>query len=281
MSAREAFGALATHALAEVVTHARRLCDADDADGVHQVRVALRRLRGAIALFKPVVADSAVHAIKARLKALADDLAPAREIDVLLSGAYARADWRGEDSAVRVGFGRRLSAARTAAYVRARRAVQEEPLRGLATDVLAWIESGPWTGPDAPRAAVRDRPAAALAARALDRCRRRALRHPARFGRLPPDARHALRITIKTLRLAAETFSPLFPAHPRRRRRFLARTKALLDDLGDLNDVVAVDRITLGPLPSPITAWASDRERAVARAAAGSWSRFRRAKRFW
>ena len=281
MTAREAFGALATHALAEVVTHARRLRDADDADGVHQVRVALRRLRGTIALFKPVVADGAVGAIKARLKALADDLAPAREIDVFLSGAFARADWTGENSSARVAFGRRLRAARNAAYFRARRAVQEEPLRALASDVLAWIDSGPWTGPDAPRGAVRDRPVTALAVRALDRCRRRALKHAARFERLAPDARHALRVTVKTSRLAVEAFSPLFPAHPKRRRRFLAGTKALLGDLGDLNDVVAVDRILLGPMPSPIAAWASDRERVVARTAARSWNRFRRAKRFW
>src|SRR5690606_24945293 len=58
-------------------------------EGVHQMRVALRRLRSALRIFGKVLACDAVSDLDARLKTLARALGPARDWDVFLAGAGA------------------------------------------------------------------------------------------------------------------------------------------------------------------------------------------------
>jgi hypothetical protein len=53
-----------------------------DPDGLHQMRVALRRLRAAISLFSDVFADTQTDTVKSELKWIAGELGPARELDV-------------------------------------------------------------------------------------------------------------------------------------------------------------------------------------------------------
>ena len=55
-----------------------------NAEALHQMRIALRRLRAAISLFSAVVTDPRVEAIKTELKWLGRELAPARDLDSFL-----------------------------------------------------------------------------------------------------------------------------------------------------------------------------------------------------
>jgi len=55
-----------------------------DETALHQMRVALRRLRAAVSLFSVVVGDDRAEAIKTELRWLARELGPARELDTLL-----------------------------------------------------------------------------------------------------------------------------------------------------------------------------------------------------
>ena len=58
---------------------------ARDETALHQMRVALRRLRAAISLFSVVVGDDRASGIKAELRWIAQELGPARDLDTLLS----------------------------------------------------------------------------------------------------------------------------------------------------------------------------------------------------
>src|SRR5215469_14499843 len=55
-----------------------------DPEGVHQMRVGLRRLRAAMSLFSALLRDPQTEAIKTELKWLAGELGPARELEVLV-----------------------------------------------------------------------------------------------------------------------------------------------------------------------------------------------------
>jgi triphosphatase len=68
------------HALAN-----QRSVSAGDAEGIHQMRVGLRRLRAALSLFKPLIESAETESIKTELKWLTDELAPARDFDVLVT----------------------------------------------------------------------------------------------------------------------------------------------------------------------------------------------------
>jgi triphosphatase len=55
-----------------------------DPEGLHQMRVALRRLRAGISLFSDMLTDSQTNSLKVDLKWIAGELGPAREIEVFL-----------------------------------------------------------------------------------------------------------------------------------------------------------------------------------------------------
>jgi inorganic triphosphatase YgiF len=60
-------------------------------EGVHQMRVGLRRLRAAMSLFSQVLPRQRSEKIKPELKWLTKELAPAREIDVFVKEKISRA----------------------------------------------------------------------------------------------------------------------------------------------------------------------------------------------
>ena len=62
-----------------------------DAEGVHQARVGLRRLRAAISLFGGMLLDPRSSTIKRELKWITGELAPARDLDVFIKGVVTPA----------------------------------------------------------------------------------------------------------------------------------------------------------------------------------------------
>ena len=59
-------------------------------DGIHQMRVALRRLRAALSLFKESMPADDRKRLRSQAGALAKTLGPARELDVLVAGRSGR-----------------------------------------------------------------------------------------------------------------------------------------------------------------------------------------------
>ncbi|MDB5455908.1 MAG: adenylate cyclase [Caulobacter sp.] len=248
-STGEALQAAGRAALGQMADSSEALRARPAPEGVHQLRVASRRLRALLSTFKPLAVDTAAAQLKAELKWLAGELDAARNLDVFVGEVWrpaaagaadppAAADPAGADSATdgMAAFGRALLAAQAAAYVRMEGAVESARFRALLLEAAAWLEAGAWTTSEA-LAAVRDRPAREFAAHALGRRRRGVLKHGAHLGRLDRAARHHLRIRGKKLRYATEALATLFPEHPKRAERFIDALKALQDGLGALNDL--------------------------------------------
>jgi CHAD domain-containing protein len=57
---------------------------AGDPEGLHQMRVALRRLRAAMSLFSGMLTDPQTKALKDEFKWITAELGPAREFEVFL-----------------------------------------------------------------------------------------------------------------------------------------------------------------------------------------------------
>jgi triphosphatase len=53
-----------------------------DSEGVHRMRVGLRRLRAAMSLFSKLLGDQETERVKSELKWLTGELALARDLDV-------------------------------------------------------------------------------------------------------------------------------------------------------------------------------------------------------
>ncbi len=235
MGVLDAFEAIGLSCLHHFRANAAIVLERQDGAALHQARVALRRLRSAIAIFAPVLetaeAAAAAH-FKPELAWLAGELAPARDIDVLIE--------RLSDADLRAALG----AARLTAHRRAGEAIESARARAILLDLAQWLtreaghEPGRTQNPDPPSVGE-------FALAALERGRRKVKRKGRDLATLDDVARHDLRKAAKTLRYAADFFQGLFPDHraQRRHRRFVKALEALQEKLGVLNDMAAVPRV--------------------------------------
>ena len=121
-----------------------------NAEALHQMRIALRRLRAAISLFSTLVTDDRVEPIKAELKWLGRELAPARDLDSFLIEALRPLRKQQADEPGLISISRMFARERLKSYRRARDAVESARFRALVLDTAEWIETGPWSTSDDP-----------------------------------------------------------------------------------------------------------------------------------
>jgi len=139
-NARDAFRVIGLACLKQIIGNARALAKGDP-EGVHQMRVGLRRLRAAMSLFSVLLRDPQSEAIKTELKWLTEELAPARELEVLVNRVVAPVAKR------RRRFSQEFAERRKAALARAQEALQSPRFRTLAIEIVAWLQAGLWTSP--------------------------------------------------------------------------------------------------------------------------------------
>ena len=181
---REAFQAIARACLHQLVGNLPLLRKRDP-EGLHQTRVAIRRLRAAISLFSEILNDEQTRALKKELKWITGEFGPARELYVFMRLVKAADDGPspslvsaqsgsqvGERTASvgMPGLRQDLREKRGRAFARARTAVGSARFRMMLLELVAWIEAGAWTRSKNPLVrAGRKRSIAALGAEELRR----------------------------------------------------------------------------------------------------------------
>ncbi|OPY98535.1 hypothetical protein A5906_30910 [Bradyrhizobium sacchari] len=229
LSPRNAFGVIAHSTLRQITANADPVRDMDS-EGVHQMRVGLRRLRAAISLFSGIMPRASTERIKAELKWLTSELAPAREIDVFLTESILPIAGQGVPKRGARAIAKTFSAERRAAFARAREAVESPRYRRLLIDAIEWIETGQSRADD-------DQSIAAYAAAMLDRRIRKARKQGKHLDDLDPVQRHKLRIKIKKIRYAIDFFKSLYSDRDQKQLATLSdQLKQIQSALGSLND---------------------------------------------
>jgi triphosphatase len=225
-----------------------------NAEALHQMRIALRRLRAAISLFSTVVTDPRVEAIKAELRWLGRELGPARDLDSFLIEALRPLRKQQANEPGLVSISRMFARERLKSYRRAQEAVESARFRSLVLDTSEWIETGPWSTSDDPltvgRRAV---PIETLAAEQLSRRRKKIRRRGAEIGELSPEQLHQLRIQIKKTRYATEFFASVYRGKRAAKRceKFRSALKQLQNCLGGFNDVMTRKALCTAILARP------------------------------
>ena len=212
---------------------------ASDPEAIHQMRVGLRRLRAAISVFAKLLPEARTERIKAELKWLTDELAPAREIDVFVQTEIHPLAGNVVPRRASKALEEQFVAKRDTAFARARRTVDSARFRVLLLEVLEWIEGSHDHFSDQASAAARK-----FANDVLHRRVRKVLKQGKLLARLSMRQRHKVRIRVKKIRYAVEFFESLFS---KRRRKTLDRLskhlKKIQDALGSLNDFNAHRRM--------------------------------------
>lgn len=233
MRPEEAFRATLTDCLAQITANAAALRhqqskDHRSVEGLHQLRVAFRRLEVALGAFGKEFGQEWIEELRGRAKILLGRLSPARDLDVFTSKLLASPKSGVSDGLPQLRA--RAETARDAAWLAAQACIAGADFEIFTDDVAALAGSQlPLT---------RDTRLARTARRILGRQLRRVKRR-AKVAKSRKEADlHHLRIALKKLRYTAEFFAPLYPR--RAAARYLRALRGLQNHLGDLNDVANV-----------------------------------------
>lgn len=204
---------------------------AHDADSIHQMRVAMRRLRAALYAVRDRLPEASYESVRLKLKALLQFLGAARDWEVLTERLSDIDDAELDDLSTQDDVRHAADAQRRRALLRAADVLGSREGTRTLLEAMRWFEDLPGSRDGAGLKTSTDAAAARILAHLFARVRRRG-RH---FGRLSVAERHRLRIACKTLRYNIELFGALYDR--RAVGRFLKRIKPVQDDLGHLNDV--------------------------------------------
>jgi inorganic triphosphatase YgiF len=210
---------------------------AGEPEGVHQMRVGLRRLRTAMSLFKSLLRGRETERIKHQLKWLTAELGPARDLDVLVKDGIPKLERAKPDEKTLPALKKDLKARREHGFVRVRRAVAGSRCQKLVLETALWIAGGSWAlGGNALLASRRQRGGRKFAADEMSRRLDKILKGLDKLKKLDAKERHKLRIKVKKLRYAVDFFECVFPGG-NRARKFAKTLTALQTALGKLNDI--------------------------------------------
>jgi CHAD domain-containing protein len=206
-------------------------------ESVHQMRVALRRLRAAFGLFRPALTGPGLTSAAARAKSIATALGDARDGDVFLA-LLATGPGAVEDAPDLARLRGAVRQRRDAGYSTAGDILRDAATTLFIDDLRRLIAAQDWrAAPGADEAgSVRD-----FARNALSKLQKRGRRKSLDLATQKPEARHEARIALKKLRYAAEFFESLF-GRPRASRAYIRTLAALQDGLGGFNDLAAANR---------------------------------------
>jgi inorganic triphosphatase YgiF len=238
LPAEEALSAILRRELWQMLAHDQAALGGE-AEGVHQMRVALRRLRAIFSLFKAMIPEEQRAWATGEMKWIAGSLGDARNWDVFaeyvqpLAGHFTAA----EDGII--ALSQAALDGRSLAYKVVQETLTAPRYTDFALRLMAWTESRGWRQQSVSETSVNLlSPVGDLAADLLDRRHRKARKLARRFDELPPEDRHKLRIAVKKLRYATDSLRQLYGG--KAVKRYLKSLGGLQDDLGVMNDIAGM-----------------------------------------
>jgi inorganic triphosphatase YgiF len=264
--------------------------DGRDPEGVHQLRVALRRLRAALDLMRSVGPLNKVEALRAEARWLTQNLSAARDWDIFQAGTLPTIAKACSQVA---GFAALRDAAerrRTAAYNGVRSALAERRASSFLIVLGGWIEARGWRSDVAADALGQlAEPALTFARRMLSNQYAKVLKRGRRLKSLDAEERHHLRLAVKKLRYVAEFLLPLY-GQRKSTRRFSRKLAGLQEELGHYNDIAVTASLLAGlgagsadsgTAAAAIAGWQAHAMMGVEPRLRDTWSEFAKAKVPW
>jgi CHAD domain-containing protein len=241
-----AFQRIARDCTAKIAAHHSSAC-AGDVEAVHQIRVAITRLRATVSFFTPMAVDAEWLRLKQEIAWLNVSLGAARDTDVVV-GYAGRKRYRQWTQGL---ISQNLDERRNRDHRQLVRCLRSRRFQRLIEELSGWIGRGPWLV--AWEEAARRKPAAPLkvyGARKLDRWHKRLIRQGRHLATIDTSRRHRLRIKAKRLRYMLEALTKIVPlCDPGEFRHMHKAAKDLQRALGDLRDLRRFGRLGAGSRP--------------------------------
>jgi CHAD domain-containing protein len=215
-----------------------------DIEAIHDMRVATRRMRSALNLFRPFYDKATIKPLRRDLRAIARALGAVRDLDVfrLEAEQYAESlspadraafqplldNWRQQENSARAPLIELLNSARYARFLERFQAFVTTPGYGALPITACNREGDP-----APSQIGHIAPQLIYTQYNIVRA------YETQLGKASPDMLHHLRIEVKRLRYMLEAFTDILGGGA---KPAIDATKALQNHLGELQDArVAID----------------------------------------
>jgi triphosphatase len=272
-------------------------------EGVHQCRVALRRLRSLFRIYRDVLRRKPLEAADGDVQWLGQVLGAARDLDVLRSDLLEPASAALDEPGQLAPLLASLADKRIQVYADVAAALSSDRYRNILVDLCALGFSADSELARRKKGAdALEQPLSAFATGALSDLHRKLLKRGRDFETLSKEDRHGVRIALKKMRYAVDFFGGIYDAE--RKDKFFKKLARLQEDLGSMNDV-AVAEAKLGWLigmrsgdepaaqPAPdvygksayaagcVLGWHRRRAVEIDEELVEDWHAFARAKPFW
>ncbi|MHB1216986.1 MAG: CYTH and CHAD domain-containing protein [Alphaproteobacteria bacterium] len=275
-STRRGFDAVLRNCLDQFAANEDAFAVGGGSEAIHQLRVAIRRMRAAFSAFASVLPPDQTADFRADLRWLQQIFGPLRDWDVFCNETMAtlREALPHHDGLRELAAGAR--AARGQALVSAREALASVRHGLFQVRLERWLEK---------EAGGEGVPLAEFAANALAKRDRKLRRAGKALDGSSPERLHDIRIAAKKARYAAEFFRDLFGG--KATRKYLRALRRIQDGLGAMNDANMARRLVAEIRPGDremaalLDGWFAARVVASRADIGALWRKFERAPRYW
>ena len=250
------------------------ILSSEDIEGVHQMRVGMRRFRAAMRAFRK--GGLARPDCVADVRWILNILGRARDLDVLLTVGIPGLISNRRDAPSVAALRDRAEAERDVAYTSLRAALRSPRCQKLMLDLLLWIQEG--------TLAASDEELLDFARSVLCRGHRRVCRAGDSIVGLSDHALHDLRIDIKRQRYCAELLASLFDQSPRAYLKSLKRLQSTMGAIQDANMAPATVGALVSdadPLNDFVQNWSENVSSELRPTLVPLWQAFRQTEPFW
>jgi inorganic triphosphatase YgiF len=279
-----AFAVIFRSAGEQIIHNRTVVLESDVAEGAHQLRVGLTRLRAAHRALKPLLDTPAFHQLEDDAHAIARAVGELRDADVLIEDIYAPVAGALPDQEGFDALHRALQAHRQVKQDSARRCLGGEQWSRLLLGLALWpavLETD---------ASLRQQSIDGYAKQALKRRWKKVAKCGRVIDQLKPEEKHKMRRSLKKLRYMTEFFAPIFPSKDV--KPFVKQLKALQDVFGYVNDVRMAEQLRTIAAPRGdgpdcavaagiVLGWHEEKAAETWTHAQEEWRRLKSRGRFW
>lgn len=237
----EAFAQLARACLDHLRANEAAVFHGADPEGVHQMRVATRRLRALVSAFQELIDETACAELKTELRWLQQALGPARDWDVFTDETLVPLMKNLPGEAGLEDLLEHCKRSRAQAYEAAHQALAEPRYTRLLLRLALWLGDGGWASREPEAEALLKAPVRAWADEVLAKRAGKLAKLGKKHRKLSHARLHQVRIAAKKMRYACEFFRSIYD--DKAVKAYVKRLVALQDTLGSLNDAVTGHRL--------------------------------------
>lgn len=230
----EAYALILRHCLAHLLSNEAAAFEGASSEGLHQMRVALRRLRSAFLVFGGLIRNAEVDDMAREARWLTQTIGRARDCDVFFSDILAPSLAEDPRDIGQIALSAVAEKAQGEAWDAARAAIRSPRMTRFVLRLALYLDERGWQSVEGRDAQALRAPIKNFATHALDKRLKKVMKLGRAIEKLDIDGRHELRKRLKKLRYTLNFFAALFP--PAATTPYLQRLTKLQDVFGALND---------------------------------------------